>query len=449
MLLRLSFAFEAWPCALVFLSCSVLLATQCSRSDIHPRCAALAIARHYGSDTTKSGIEHRFRPIKQQAAMIRSAVAGGTDAKDAIDLFYMNDKGRTRTRAAAGRKRLVYTVEQWFLTASLDIAKYYGESTKLGIEFQFRAIRKDAKALRDAVDKGESPLAVRRTASSPSRMPAAGSSARKRKAPAVKTGVGATAGGIASAQATPKKRARTVEMILSNEEESLPSEVDYDELDVTPVSTPARDRAHALIDLDEVTEASFSRAAATTPSTAFMPDATPGLSVGATPTDESPDGVGDEYHTAPRTQRQNQYQHQTTARTFSMSHFQDDDDEDDEVFIIDTPSKVPKMEPTALPSMSSAMPAAAVAPVDIKPLASPRPHIASFATSCNSTEESVLNDYSLGSSSWDTLSQEQSQSRADFSFDSTDAWTQPDFFHAPEPASSFPQASFYDDDAPI
>ncbi|EPE05757.1 hypothetical protein F503_08288 [Ophiostoma piceae UAMH 11346] len=385
-----------------------------------------AIALHYGSDTTASSIDHRFRTIKKQAAIIRRAVAEGTDAKDVKDIFYMNDK---------------------------DIAKYFGESTPMGIEFQFRTIRKEAKALRDAVDKGESPLSTRRTTASPTvRVPSSDGSARKRKAPAASSGIGASsstgarAGGIASAQVTPKKRARTVEVILSNEEESLASEVDYDELDVTPVSTPARGQAPALIDLDEVPEARSSYPAIATPSTAFVPDATPGLSVGATPTDESPDAGGDEYHTALRTQRQSQYQHQANAHTFSMSHFQDGDDEDDEVFIIDTPSKAPKME-AARSSMSATMSPAA-APSDIKPLASPQPHISSFATSCNSTV-SAMNDYSLGSSSWDTLSQEPSQSQTDFSLDSNDAWTQPDFFHVPESVPSLPQASFYDDDAAI
>lgn len=41
-----------------------------------------AIAKHYGSEWTESGIEHHFRPLKKGALALRDLVAQGKDTKD-------------------------------------------------------------------------------------------------------------------------------------------------------------------------------------------------------------------------------------------------------------------------------------------------------------------------------------------------------------------------------
>ncbi len=40
-----------------------------------------------------AGIEHRFRPVKKMASVVRDAVAKGEDAKDFAGLVGMNEKG--------------------------------------------------------------------------------------------------------------------------------------------------------------------------------------------------------------------------------------------------------------------------------------------------------------------------------------------------------------------
>ena len=46
----------------------------------------LAIAAAYGSDVSASAMEHRFRPIKEQAKAIRAILECGEDPKD-VDIL--------------------------------------------------------------------------------------------------------------------------------------------------------------------------------------------------------------------------------------------------------------------------------------------------------------------------------------------------------------------------
>lgn len=77
----------------------------------------------------------------------------------------------------------------------LDIATYFGASTGDGIQFQFRGIQKDAKAMRAAVENGENPQDVliaggdgsgQTPRATPTKKAAATPGSRKRKTPAVK-----------------------------------------------------------------------------------------------------------------------------------------------------------------------------------------------------------------------------------------------------------------------
>ncbi|TLD21442.1 hypothetical protein PspLS_05357 [Pyricularia sp. CBS 133598] len=147
-----------------------------------------AIAAHYGSDTTTSGMEHRFRPIKRQAAAIRAAVAEGKDPKYMQDIVGMNEK---------------------------EIAKYYGESTPSGLEFQFRSVKSNARKLQEVSRAGgNTATALDITPSTP----------RKRKA----TGFAAA---TPASKRGKKKTAPKIEMLTDDEYDQ---DVDYDELDSKP-----------------------------------------------------------------------------------------------------------------------------------------------------------------------------------------------------------------------
>ncbi|ERT02099.1 hypothetical protein HMPREF1624_00396 [Sporothrix schenckii ATCC 58251] len=330
-----------------------------------------AIALHYGSDATRSSVEHRFRPIKQQASLLRQAVASKEDAKELASIFLLGDK---------------------------EIAKYYGESTRLGIEFQFRAIKKEAKAMRDGTYKEQaSPLPGRKTAAAGTSIGAgAATPTRKRKTPATPAtpvtpaNAGASTNTVdanaGAGSGPPAKRARCVaEGVFSNGEDGdgcstlASEEVDYELLDLTPASTPSHRMAmpsntpsltlavSSVGPITPTTTASTSGAATTT---AFLPDSTPALSAGVSPPDQaSPDHRDVVFHTAVQHQQQPVfYPHYGNGGSVGNSFTIDDsnandnhqghmnDDDDDDVFIIDTPSrapKVPKMEPSAPPSTAT------------------------------------------------------------------------------------------------
>lgn len=97
-----------------------------------------------------------------------------------------------------------------------EICKHYGESTPQGLEFQFRSIKKDAKALKDAVVKGENPVTAlgKSGPSTPS----------KRKAAATPKTGGSTA-----------KRQRKKAPTSSDDDDK---EVDYESLDVNTPTKP-------------------------------------------------------------------------------------------------------------------------------------------------------------------------------------------------------------------
>ena len=52
-----------------------------------------AIAQHFGSDTTESGIEHRFRPLKKHAQAVRQAVVEGKDPYSMAGVIGAGGKG--------------------------------------------------------------------------------------------------------------------------------------------------------------------------------------------------------------------------------------------------------------------------------------------------------------------------------------------------------------------
>ena len=93
----------------------------------------------------------------------------------------------------------------------------------MGIEFQFRSIKRDAKTLRNAVDKGESPLKVRSAAATP----AMGAKRKKN----VLAGMANTHGGAGGAHA---KRQKTSFVDITGDDEDDDVKYDPDQPDDTP-----------------------------------------------------------------------------------------------------------------------------------------------------------------------------------------------------------------------
>ncbi|CAK7207761.1 hypothetical protein SEUCBS139899_010574 [Sporothrix eucalyptigena] len=372
-----------------------------------------AIAQHYGSDGSQSAIEHRFRPIKKMASVIRKAVSEGMDAKQFSSNFSLSDK---------------------------EIFKYYGESTAQGIEFQFRSIKKEAKALRDAVDKGASPLTTRKNVPS-----GTNAAARKRKtpAPAVPVTPANAAAGSSSTPETvvpprrPAKRSRaTVSDFVSNDDDddALASDVDYEQLDLTPISTPSHRTGQSIIGMAASAVPITPSTTMAAPPTAYFTDtttATPALSNGVSPADNNSPDNDQVFHTAVQQPRQQ------SMPFYSNNHntvtIDDDDDvvnntnsvdDDDDLYIIDTPSKMPKLEST---------PAPPPAPASTATLSS----MGSFGT-WNASGQNTQNSHV--------------QSQSQFVFDANgSSWGSLGFFPAPaDPMASFAgTASFYDNDDAI
>ncbi|CAK7274044.1 hypothetical protein SEPCBS57363_005959 [Sporothrix epigloea] len=391
-----------------------------------------AIAKHYGSDSSQSAIEHRFRPIKKQASIIRQAVSEGRDAKDLASIFALLDK---------------------------DIAKLYGESTPQGIEFQFRAIKKDAKALRDAVEQGTSPLAIRKnvpasTATTPS------ARARKLRAQTAaatpssdaSVSVTAPASALPHSSRRPAKRARLDADFASDvENDMLASDVEYEQPELTQsthLSTPSR-RGTATpggAATGSIGHLPFTPSTTmTAPPTAFFTDniATPALSTGVSPADNDSLDNHAIFHTALQHQRQQPlsfyqrnsvtiedddgnnggiYGNGSNQNGANHAEHDDDDDDDDDVYIIDTPSKKPKRETLAVSTAAASMPTVTLG-----------------MNRLDSWNQNFLASHLPG----------QSQSQAHFAFDASgSSWDSMGIFSVPtDPIASFAApASFYDND---
>ncbi|POR35038.1 Uncharacterized protein TPAR_04779 [Tolypocladium paradoxum] len=92
------------------------------------------IAACYGSDMTEHALNHRFRRLRAQATIIRMARLEGRDMKDMLTY-----EDLPTTQEAVDKN---------------NIAKYFGQSTADGIQFQFRGIKKDADTLRKVAANG-------------------------------------------------------------------------------------------------------------------------------------------------------------------------------------------------------------------------------------------------------------------------------------------------------
>ncbi|GJN86032.1 hypothetical protein PLIIFM63780_009609 [Purpureocillium lilacinum] len=85
----------------------------------------------YGSDMTDFALNHRFRRYRAQSVIIREARKQGFDMKN---MGLPDDLPDAQERVD-----------------KTNIAKYFGQSTADGMQFQFRGIKKDAETLRQTV----------------------------------------------------------------------------------------------------------------------------------------------------------------------------------------------------------------------------------------------------------------------------------------------------------
>ncbi|KAL7931116.1 hypothetical protein V8C35DRAFT_310396 [Trichoderma chlorosporum] len=92
------------------------------------------IAACYGSDMTEHALNHRFRRLRAQSVIIRQGRDQGFDIK-----YMRQDADLPATKEAVEKN---------------NIAKYFGQSTPDGIQFQFRGFKKDADILRKVESDG-------------------------------------------------------------------------------------------------------------------------------------------------------------------------------------------------------------------------------------------------------------------------------------------------------
>ncbi|CAK7263374.1 hypothetical protein SEPCBS119000_000438 [Sporothrix epigloea] len=370
-----------------------------------------AIAKHYGSDSSQAAIEHRFRPIRKQASIIRQAVLEGRDAKDLAGIFTLLDK---------------------------DIAKYYGESTPQGIEFQFRAIKKDAKALRDAVEQGTSPLAIRKNCPASSAASPAAQARRSRAQAGTTTPSGGarvssvtasvTSPSLSTASRRPAKRARPdTDYAPDVENSTLASDgAEYEQphsTQSTVFSTPSRRATHTpgAATAGGVDAHSFTTpTAAAAPTAAYFSDrtATPALSTGVSPAGNDPLDSHAVFYTAlqhQRTQPLSFYQQNSRTaedddrteggrgsvrRKTGTNPFDLDYDNDDDLYIIDTPSKKPKLEPLAAPVAAASIPTAGL---DLDGLEGWNSQSLSSHLPSQSQSQSPYHPFDARDSSWESM----------------------------------------------
>ncbi|KAM0475355.1 hypothetical protein ACHAPX_007109 [Trichoderma viride] len=88
----------------------------------------------YGSDMTEHALNHRFRRLRAQVVIVREGRGKGLDPK--------------KIRADGDLPGTIDAVD------TKNIAKYFGQSTADGIQFQFRGIKKDADHLRKVEGEG-------------------------------------------------------------------------------------------------------------------------------------------------------------------------------------------------------------------------------------------------------------------------------------------------------
>ncbi|KAI8657443.1 hypothetical protein NCS57_01122400 [Fusarium keratoplasticum] len=171
-------------------------------------CAAEIVAC-YGSDMTEHALNHRFRRVRAQASIISEARARNLDIKE----LSTDENILPATQGAIDKN---------------NIAKYFGQSTADGIQFQFRTIKKDAEALRQTANDGGDVANCLSLGVGSNLAPGTPSKPTpSRSQPGSRSGKGAKRKVAVAPVSSPIKRSLS-------DDEGEDDEFNFDEMDVTP-----------------------------------------------------------------------------------------------------------------------------------------------------------------------------------------------------------------------
>ncbi|KAJ3458570.1 hypothetical protein MRS44_012679 [Fusarium solani] len=163
----------------------------------------------YGSDMTEHALNHRFRRVRAQASIISEARARSLDIKE----LSTDENILPATQGAIDKN---------------NIAKYFGQSTADGIQFQFRTIKKDAEALRQTANDGGDVANCLSLGVGSNLAPGTPSKPTpSRSQPGSRSGKGAKRKVAVAPFSSPIKRSLS-------DDEGEDDELNFDEMDVTP-----------------------------------------------------------------------------------------------------------------------------------------------------------------------------------------------------------------------
>lgn len=199
---------------------------------------AAEIVACYGSDMTEHALNHRFRRVRAQASIISEARARRLDIKELStdENILPATQGGIDKNSTAFSSPALHIPRSYLISCMtsltdlfLDIAKYFGQSTADGIQFQFRTIKKDAEALRQtANDGGDVANCLSLGVGSSSLAPGTPSKPTpSRSQPGSRSGKGAKRKVAVAPVSSPIKRSLS-------DDEGEDDELNFDEMDVTP-----------------------------------------------------------------------------------------------------------------------------------------------------------------------------------------------------------------------
>ncbi|KAJ4310416.1 hypothetical protein N0V84_010981 [Fusarium piperis] len=163
----------------------------------------------YGSDMTEHALNHRFRRVRAQASIITEARTRRLDIKE----LSTDENILPATQGAIDKN---------------NIAKYFGQSTADGIQFQFRTIKKDAEALRQTANDGGDVANCLSLGVGSSLAPGTPSKPTpSRSQPGSRSGKGAKRKVAVAPVSSPIKRSLS-------DDENEDDELNFDDMDVTP-----------------------------------------------------------------------------------------------------------------------------------------------------------------------------------------------------------------------
>ncbi|OAA77573.1 hypothetical protein LEL_04396 [Akanthomyces lecanii RCEF 1005] len=180
------------------------------------------IAACYGSDMTEHALNHRFRYIRAHSEVIIEGRKANLDVKN----LTTDESSLPKTVGGVDKN---------------NIAKYFGQSTADGIQFQFRAIKQDANKMRATADGGGDPstcLDLGAGSNAPSFTPNTTPKTPRSHNFATPT----TGGGTTGAPSTKRGRAPTTVVKIESDDDDDDSESthNWSEMEATPSKRPRK-----------------------------------------------------------------------------------------------------------------------------------------------------------------------------------------------------------------